>query len=87
MKKLLLMAALLLAGCGPAAEASREARSNYRQSTAAYKACLAANPDNGAIACQNQKLAMDADGRAFDSLSRVGSAGGIQTYNVLYTRY
>ena len=68
MKTLFIAAAMLavLSGCGIAAKV--EARSGMQQSLAAYKACLAQNPQN-VQACEGAKLAYDADMKAYRATS------------------
>jgi hypothetical protein len=52
--------------CGLAARV--DARQNYQQSTAAYRACLDANSAN-LSACDAKRLALEADERAYNTLS------------------
>jgi hypothetical protein len=55
----------LLAGCNEDIKAQRA----YVASSAAYKDCLAANPQSPQ-ACENQRLAMESDRQLFSSLTR-----------------
>ena len=76
--------ACLLSGCagGPIA-AERDARLNYEKSVADYRNCLAANPSN-VKACEAQRLTMETDERAFNSLSAsVTGRIGASTSNIV----
>lgn len=73
---LLLASSALLAGCGVAAR--YDARTDYQNSTAAYKACLAANPPQ---ACENQRLIMEADARKYDSVAGGHASGTLTIQN------
>ena len=53
---------LFLSGC-----AANQALQGMKQTKAAYKACLAANPEDP-FACKHQKEAYEAAGEAYDSL-------------------
>jgi hypothetical protein len=62
-----------LAGCGVVARMEDrqeyvKARQQYDESTAAYRTCLVANGAN-LRACEGQRLAMEADERAFNNIS------------------
>lgn len=68
----------LLGGCGVAAR--YEARTEYQNSAAQYKACLAANasaPQN----CEGLRLAMETDERKYNNLS-AGVVGSQTSHNV-----
>jgi hypothetical protein len=65
----LFTAACLLSGCaGSPIAAANNARSNYESSVASYRQCLDANPSN-VNACQAQRLAMEAEERAYTNLT------------------
>jgi hypothetical protein len=65
----LLATASLLAGCaGSPIAAANNARANYESSVTDYRKCLAANPSN-VNACQSQRLAMEAEERAYNNLT------------------
>lgn len=70
-----------LAGCG-GLMAKVDARSNYQQSLADYKACLNANP-SAPQACEGKRLIMEADERAFNNMSAGIQQGGNTTRNVI----
>lgn len=67
---------LLLAGCG--AVAKLDTGIAYRQSQAAYKACLQSAPNPQA--CNRERLIMEADERAFTNVS-AGYGGGASSVN------
>jgi hypothetical protein len=67
-------------GCGIAAKV--DARNEYQKSLATYKACLAAHADDAATACQGQKLAMEADERAYNNFAAGINPGATRSYNV-----
>lgn len=60
-----------LAGCGVSARV--DARQEYQQSAANYKACLASSP---AQACEGQRLAMEIDERKYNNLSAGANPDG-----------
>ena len=71
--------ALLLTGCAVAAV--RDSSQQYQQSLAAYKTCLGANGANPK-ACEGQRLAMEADERAFNNRS-AALQGSNRTSNII----
>jgi hypothetical protein len=76
---LLLMSCISLAGCGIGAKV--EARNDYRESAAQYKACLVANP-TAPQNCEGLRLAMEADERKYNDLS-AGINPGSQRANTV----
>lgn len=56
---------LALTSCGGVI-AKIDARGNYQQSAAAYRACVSTQ---GAQACERQRIVMETDERAFTTLS------------------
>jgi hypothetical protein len=71
---------VLLSGC--ALVARNDARIEYQDSAAKYKACLAANaaaPQN----CEGLRLAMETDERKFNNVSAVPGAQRSETVTVL----
>jgi hypothetical protein len=71
---LILCLALLVSGCGIAAKVT--AREDMQNSKAAYKACLAANPDNP-DKCEAQRRAYEADIKAYRETSKGIRPGGV----------
>lgn len=69
---------LILSGCGLAAKV--DARHNYEQSTAIYRACVSANSANPQV-CEGKRLAMEADERAYNNMVAPIS-NGVGTANV-----
>lgn len=65
-----ILGASLASGCGVVSHHNANAR--MQESLAAYKACLAQNPQSIA-ACRSQKLVYEADLRAYQA--RYGGAG------------
>lgn len=76
----MLLVILATAGCGVSVKV--DARNEYRQSLAAYKACVASHPDDAVSACQSQKLAMEADERAYNAFAAGSQPGGVRTLTV-----
>jgi hypothetical protein len=64
---LILCAVLVVSGCGVAAKVT--AREDMQNSKAAYKACLAANPDNP-DKCEALRRAYEADIQAYRETSK-----------------
>lgn len=64
MRVLIIVLCTALGGCGTVARI--ESRDQYKQSLASYRSCLAANAPQ---ACESQRIAMEADERAFNNLS------------------
>jgi hypothetical protein len=77
---LLLALTASVSACGIAAKV--DARNEYQKSLAAFKACLAAHPDDPNTACQSQKMAMEADERAYNNFGAGINPGAQRTYNV-----
>jgi hypothetical protein len=69
---------LIVSGCGLAAKV--DARHNYEQSTAIYRACVSANSANPQV-CEGKRLAMEADERAYNNMVTPLSRG-VGTYNI-----
>ena len=69
---------LILLGCGLAAKV--DARHNYEQSTAIYRACVSADSANPQV-CEGKRLAMEADERAYNNMVAPIS-NGVGTANV-----
>ena len=69
---------LILSGCGYAART--DARRNYEQSTANYRACVTANSANPQV-CEGKRLAMEADERAYNNMMAPIS-NGVGTANI-----
>lgn len=70
---------LAISGCGIAAKVN--ARSDYQKSLAAYKVCLGANSSN-VIACEAQRLAMEADERAYNDFTAGIQLGGTRSLTI-----
>jgi hypothetical protein len=81
MKSIFIAAGILAvaSGCGIAAKV--DARNNMQQSLAAYKACLAQHPQE-VKACDANKLAYDADMKAYRATSAGIQPGYNSTINV-----
>jgi hypothetical protein len=77
MRGLLILAALMLAGC-----ALRQARVDYEDSAERYKACLAAK---GPSACEAERLIMETDERKFGNFTSAVS-GNSESSNVTVMR-
>jgi hypothetical protein len=58
---------LTLAGCAVAARI--EARRNYEDAVAVYRACLTAHPADTS-ACESSRLSMEAEGKLYEDLTR-----------------
>ena len=69
---------LIVSGCGLAARV--DARHNYEQSTAAYRACLNTNSATPQV-CEGKRLAMEADERAYNTMMAPISRG-VSTENI-----
>ena len=59
-----LIVTLTLCGC-----AASQALQDMKQAKAAYKACLAAHPNDPPSACKHEKEAYEAAGEAYDGIS------------------
>lgn len=77
-KAVVLLLCPLLAGCAVAAR--YEARTDYQQSAAAYKACLAANP-SATQNCEGARLAMETDERKYTNIG-AGTMGRQDAGNI-----
>ena len=67
MRPVVIASLLTLAGCAVGARV--EARRNYEDAVAAYRACLTAHPGD-TNACESSRLSMEAQGKLYEDLSR-----------------
>jgi hypothetical protein len=72
MKPVVIASLRTLAACAVAARI--EARHNYEDAAAAYRACLTAHPAD-TNACESSRLSMEAQGKLYEDLSLNADVG------------